>query len=623
MNTIRLMIGGIGLVAWLVSGCGSNREECLPTTDTVCQDGVIYLLDSCGEVVEEVSQCPCGCADDQSGCRSCDDCPAGKTDCHGECVDTTSDPDHCGGCDQACDPGEVCENSSCEAGPDCRTEACPGGYYCNINTGECLPGCASDSHCGENAHCDIATHECTCNTGYHDCSGTCRPDDSIDSCGDRCVPCPSDPHGDVSCQDAQRCWTDCHMGYHFCTDHCVPDTSVDSCGDRCDPCPADPHGQAACEAGACFIHCDAGYLFCQGACAPCPAGDPAHFSCRGSACIVGYQVGVNVSGLSGTVVIENNQSDVLTVSSNGNFAFSQALEDGEQYDVAIRTQPELQVCTLGAGASGIISGSDVLGIPATCIDGDAYEPDDEPAWNVGEALEVDADPQQHNLHTASDVDWIVFSVPDVTHRYAVRLTSCSTDITAWFYTPDSRNVDQVAFMRHSDFSLYELECSPSQDGQQELILPSTQIVYLRVSSDSTGSYQIELDDLGPVTGTELTIYITYYEFESEGVECGVSINFRIVNNSTEPFDGWVEVGTEVKNYGSGFWPDSEYPFHVTLDGGATFDDYLYDVVSEPYIGLAYAYVDYDHTYDEVDETNNLSPAKTWCSYTGSDGICGN
>jgi hypothetical protein len=48
---------------------------------------------------------------------------------------------------------------------------------------------------------------------------------------------------------------------------------------------------------------------------PCPAGDPAHFSCRGSACIVGYQVGVQVSGLSGTVVFENNQSDVLNVSS--------------------------------------------------------------------------------------------------------------------------------------------------------------------------------------------------------------------------------------------------------------------------------------------------------------------
>jgi len=623
MKTMHWTIGAIGLVAWLASGCGSNREECQLTTDTVCQDGVIYLVDSCGEVVEEVSRCPCGCADDQSGCKSCDDCPAGQTDCHGVCVDTTSDPDHCGGCDQACDPGEVCENSSCEAGPDCRTEPCPDGYYCNINTGECLPGCASDSHCGENEHCDIATHACTCNTGYHDCSGTCLPDDSVDSCGDRCEPCPDDPHGDVSCQDAERCWTDCHPGYHFCTDHCVADTSVDSCGDRCDPCPTDPHGQAACEAGTCVIHCDAGYLMCSGACAPCPAGDPAHYSCRGSACIVGYQVGVQMSGLSGTVVFENNQSDVLTVSSSGNFAFPRALEDGETYDVTIRTQPELQVCTLGAGTSGTIAGSDVLGIPATCVDGDAYEPDDEPAWNVGEPLEVDADPQQHNLHTTGDVDWISISVPDITHRYAVRLTSCSADITARFYTPDGRNVDQVAFMRHSDFSLYEMECGPSQEGQQELILPSGQHIYLRVSSDSTGSYQVELDDLGPITGTELTIYITYYEFESEGVECGVTINFRIVNNSTEPFDGWVEVATEVKNYGSGFRPDSEYPFHVTLGAGGTFDDYLYDVVSDPYIGLAYAYVDYDHSFDEVDETNNLSAAETWCSYTGSDGICGN
>jgi hypothetical protein len=35
------------------------------------------------------------------------------TECGGECVDTSSDPDHCGGCDDACQSGAECEASDC------------------------------------------------------------------------------------------------------------------------------------------------------------------------------------------------------------------------------------------------------------------------------------------------------------------------------------------------------------------------------------------------------------------------------------------------------------------------------------------------------------------------------
>ena len=43
----------------------------------------------------------------------CADGCAGLTDCDGACVDTKTDPDHCGSCDNACVGGNACEQGSC------------------------------------------------------------------------------------------------------------------------------------------------------------------------------------------------------------------------------------------------------------------------------------------------------------------------------------------------------------------------------------------------------------------------------------------------------------------------------------------------------------------------------
>lgn len=43
-------------------------------------------------------------------------CANGQTTCGGSCVDTTRDPAHCGGCDQACASGQTCESNQCVGG---------------------------------------------------------------------------------------------------------------------------------------------------------------------------------------------------------------------------------------------------------------------------------------------------------------------------------------------------------------------------------------------------------------------------------------------------------------------------------------------------------------------------
>ncbi len=78
-----------------------------------------------------------------------------------------------------------------------------------------------------------------------------------------------------------------------------------------------------------------------------------------------YTVGGTVTRLSGTLVLQNNGSDDLTINSDGSFTFSTALTDGSSYNVTVATQPAGQTCTVVNG-KGTISGANVTNINITC-----------------------------------------------------------------------------------------------------------------------------------------------------------------------------------------------------------------------------------------------------------------
>lgn len=67
-----------------------------------------------------------------------------------------------------------------------------------------------------------------------------------------------------------------------------------------------------------------------------------------------FAVGGTVSGLSGTVVLQNNDGELSTVSSNGPFTFPTALTAGASYGVTVATQPSSQTCLVSQG-SGTVS----------------------------------------------------------------------------------------------------------------------------------------------------------------------------------------------------------------------------------------------------------------------------
>lgn len=125
-----------------------------------------------------------------------DECRAGEMRCGGTCVDTSSNPDHCGACNEACTGEEVCAAGACMAG-------CPGAQM------ECDRACVStDSdprHCGG---CGIecgASETCT--------GGMCMGDEGCGAaeqmCGAECVSTDTDEDHcgrcDNACGDDQTC----------------------------------------------------------------------------------------------------------------------------------------------------------------------------------------------------------------------------------------------------------------------------------------------------------------------------------------------------------------------------------------------------------------------------------
>src|SRR5436190_8491806 len=72
-----------------------------------------------------------------------------------------------------------------------------------------------------------------------------------------------------------------------------------------------------------------------------------------------FSVGVTISGLNGTVVLQNNGSNDLSTSSNGSAPFSATLIAGADYSVTVRTQPAGQSCTVDANGSGKMPAANV------------------------------------------------------------------------------------------------------------------------------------------------------------------------------------------------------------------------------------------------------------------------
>jgi len=136
-----------------------------------------------------------------------------------------------------------------------------------------------------------------------------------------------------------------------------------------------------------------------------------------------YSVSFLVSGLSGTVILQNNATDNLPISSDGSFTFAQKIAYGGSYAVTILTQPSNKFCKV-VNASGSISGSDIADVIVNCVD----SPNFISLWRTTSANETITLPLRSGYNYNFTVDWGDASPisnitsatdPDITHTYAV------------------------------------------------------------------------------------------------------------------------------------------------------------------------------------------------------------
>lgn len=162
-----------------------------------------------------------------------DSCTGETQPCEDACVDLATDAFNCGGCGDACEQNQICDDGFCVV--DCG------------DLTECSDECANldndPGHCG---NCSTA-----CAKGEECVAGNCQL-----ACGGELVPC------DAVCADLQ--------------------TDPEHCG-ACDaPCDV---GEV-CNAGECGVTCDPGLTVCDGACID-TATDPAHCGGCGDGCAYG------------------------------------------------------------------------------------------------------------------------------------------------------------------------------------------------------------------------------------------------------------------------------------------------------------------------------------------------
>lgn len=130
-------------------------------------------------------------------------CEAGLDICASQCVDTATDPLHCGSCDNACTGGKECRGGSC---------VCPVGL--ELCSGVCTSTMTDAGHCGG---CGITCVDgrvceaggCICPATFDECSGVCvdleSNHDNCGSCGDACSPLQTCVARECGCGDLDAC----------------------------------------------------------------------------------------------------------------------------------------------------------------------------------------------------------------------------------------------------------------------------------------------------------------------------------------------------------------------------------------------------------------------------------
>jgi hypothetical protein len=180
------------------SPCPQPADSC---KEAVCSSGRCVIRNKPSEAPCTTDNNPCSkdVCDGSGNCthpvdpamagQSCGD---GKTCCGTACVDTQTDPDHCGSCNSPCpDTANTCQGSTCKCGdgPACSSnEICsgsPGTCVCAPPMVQCGGMCQTCMPDGGSSSSSLSSHAVSANEVNSLC---CEPTNNggYCQCGDRC-----------------------------------------------------------------------------------------------------------------------------------------------------------------------------------------------------------------------------------------------------------------------------------------------------------------------------------------------------------------------------------------------------------------------------------------------------
>ena len=241
------------------SGFCKEDEVCIDKKCTTCRASQPLL---CGDVCVNIATDANHCGACQKACKPgqlCSGercvCQPGQLLCDGKCIDPTNNPAHCGACGRACTSGQTCASGAC-------LQTCP-----KSTPTPCYGGCVDTNR--DANHCGKCGSKCS---GRKRCvSGACRCPEGMTDCDGTCVDLEIDHQYCGSCSQACKRGQLCARG--GCVTSCpasTPTTCYGGCVDlqnhprHCGKCGKTCFDGQLCKAGKCG--CPKGLILCGDKC---------------------------------------------------------------------------------------------------------------------------------------------------------------------------------------------------------------------------------------------------------------------------------------------------------------------------------------------------------------------